>query len=118
VVPIPTQAGDPRIDQADLIYKSEDGKFEAVADDIAERYETGQPVLVGTISVEKSEKLSRMLTKRGIPHEVLNAKQHTREAEIVAQAGRCTRSPWPPTWPVVASTSSSAATPRAWPRCP
>ena len=59
-----------------------------MVDDIAERYEAGQPVLVGTISVEKSEKLSRLLEKRGIPHEVLNAKQHTREAEIVAQAGR------------------------------
>jgi len=88
VVPIPTHRGIQRVDQPDLIYKSEDYKFEAVVDDIAERYETGQPVLVGTISVEKSEKLSRMLTKRGVPHEVLNAKQHSREAEIVVQAGR------------------------------
>ena len=79
-----------RLDQADLIYKSEDAKFGAVVDDIADRYEAGQPVLVGTISVEKSEKLSRLLDKRGIRHEVLNAKigQHFREAEIVAQAGR------------------------------
>ena len=88
VVPIPTNRPTARADDADLIYKSEDGKFGAVVDDIAERYEAGQPVLVGTISVEKSEKLSRMLDKRGITHEVLNAKQHTREAEIVAQAGR------------------------------
>jgi preprotein translocase subunit SecA len=88
VVPIPTHRGIQRLDQPDLIYKSEEFKYEAVVDDIAERYETGQPVLVGTISVEKSEKLSRMLTKRGIPHEVLNAKQHSREAEIVTQAGR------------------------------
>ncbi|MET0727931.1 MAG: preprotein translocase subunit SecA [Acidimicrobiales bacterium] len=88
VVPVPTNRPLVRADQADLIYKSEDGKFGAVVDDIAERYETGQPVLVGTISVEKSEKLSRLLDKRGITHEVLNAKQHTREAEIVAQAGR------------------------------
>ena len=88
VVPIPTNRPSARDDAGDLIYKTEDGKFEAVVDDIAERYETGQPVLVGTISVEKSEKLSRLLEKRGIPHEVLNAKQHTREAEIVAQAGR------------------------------
>jgi len=88
VVPIPTHRDLVRIDQPDLIYKSEDFKYEAVVDDIAERYETGQPVLVGTISVEKSEKLSRMLAKRGVPHEVLNAKQHTREAEIVTQAGR------------------------------
>jgi preprotein translocase subunit SecA len=88
VVPIPTHRDLVRLDQPDLIYKSEDFKFEAVVDDLAERYETGQPVLVGTISVAKSEKLSRMLEKRGIPHEVLNAKQHTREAEIVTQAGR------------------------------
>ncbi len=88
VVPIPTHRPLLRIDQPDLIYKSEEYKFEAVVDDIAERYEVGQPVLVGTISVEKSETLSRLLTKRGVPHEVLNAKQHTREAEIVTQAGR------------------------------
>jgi len=88
VVPIPTHRELLRKDQADLIYKTEDAKFEAVAEDIAERYETGQPVLVGTISVAKSEKLSRLLDKRGIQHEVLNAKQHTREAEIVTQAGR------------------------------
>ncbi|MFZ6003904.1 MAG: preprotein translocase subunit SecA [Actinomycetota bacterium] len=88
VVPVPTNKPTARVDQADLIYKTEDGKFGAVVDDIAERYEAGQPVLVGTVSVEKSEKLSRLLDKRGIAHEVLNAKQHTREAEIVAQAGR------------------------------
>jgi len=88
VVPVPTNRPTARLDQPDLIYKTEDGKFGAVVDDIAERYEAGQPVLVGTISVEKSEKLSRMLDKRGITHEVLNAKQHSREAEIVAQAGR------------------------------
>jgi preprotein translocase subunit SecA len=88
VVPIPTHRPLVRNDQADLIYKSEEFKYEAVVDDLAERYETGQPVLVGTISVAKSEKLSRMLEKRGIRHEVLNAKQHTREAEIVTQAGR------------------------------
>jgi preprotein translocase subunit SecA len=88
VVPVPTNRPTARTDQADLIYKTEDGKFGAVVDDIAERYAIGQPVLVGTISVEKSEKLSRLLDKRGIAHEVLNAKQHTREAEIVAQAGR------------------------------
>ncbi len=88
VVPIPTNKPVARVDQADLIYKGEVAKFGAVVDDIAQRYETGQPVLVGTISVEKSEYLSRMLDKRGIPHEVLNAKQHSREASIVAQAGR------------------------------
>ncbi len=88
VVPIPTNEPVGRVDQADLIYKSEVGKFGAVVDDIADKFEKGQPVLVGTISVEKSEYLSRMLTKRGVDHEVLNAKQHTREAQIVTQAGR------------------------------
>ena len=88
VVPIPTNREIARLDQADLIYKSEVGKFNAVIDDIVERHATGQPVLVGTVSVEKSELLSKMMRDRGIDHEVLNAKQHTREAEIVAQAGR------------------------------
>jgi preprotein translocase subunit SecA len=90
VVPIPTNKPMARADEADLIYKTEDAKFGAVVDDLAERYENGQPVLVGTISVEKSEKLSRLLDKQGIAHEVLNAKigQHFREAEIIAQAGR------------------------------
>ncbi|MEY2420527.1 MAG: preprotein translocase subunit SecA [Acidimicrobiaceae bacterium] len=88
VVPIPTNMPAIREDFADLIYRTEDAKYESVVEDLAEHYETGQPVLVGTISVEKSEKLSRLLEKRGIKHEVLNAKQHTREAQIVAQAGR------------------------------
>ena len=88
VVPIPTNKPNIRIDQPDLIYKSEIAKFDAVVEDIAQRVERGQPVLVGTISVEKSEYLSRLLQKRGIKHEVLNAKQHTREAMIVTQAGR------------------------------
>jgi preprotein translocase subunit SecA len=88
VVSIPTNMPTIRADQADLIYKSELGKFDAVVEDIVSRYETGQPVLVGTVSVAKSEYLSQLLVKRGIPHEVLNAKQHTREAGIVAQAGR------------------------------
>ncbi len=88
VVPIPTNKPVIRADQPDLIFKTESAKFESVADDIAEKNGRGQPVLVGTISVEKSEHLSRLLKQRGIPHEVLNAKQHTREAEIVTQAGR------------------------------
>jgi preprotein translocase subunit SecA len=88
VVPIPTHLPNVRNDHPDLIYKTEEAKFEAVVDDLVERHEAGQPVLVGTISVAKSELLARLLEKRGIPHEVLNAKQHTREAEIVAQAGR------------------------------
>ncbi|KSW13745.1 preprotein translocase subunit SecA [Cellulomonas sp. B6] len=88
VVPIPTNRDMVRIDQKDLVYKSEDGKFDAVVVDIVERHAKGQPVLVGTTSVEKSELLSAKLKKQGVPHEVLNAKQHAREAAIVAQAGR------------------------------
>ncbi len=90
VVPIPTNKPMVRMDQGDLIYKTEDAKFGAVVDDIVERNEAGQPILVGTVSVEKSEKLSRLLDKRGIGHQVLNAKpdRATREAETVAQAGR------------------------------
>ncbi len=88
VVPIPTNRPMCRDDHADLIYKTEEGKFKAIVDDVRERYDAGQPVLLGTASVEKSELLSRELSKAGIPHEVLNAKQHFREAEIVAQAGR------------------------------
>ncbi|MGH9183141.1 MAG: preprotein translocase subunit SecA [Acidimicrobiales bacterium] len=88
VVPMPTNEPVIRADHPDLVYKTEAAKFAAVADDIAQRYTNGQPVLVGTVSVEKSELLSRLLTRRGIRHEVLNAKQHAREAEIVVQAGR------------------------------
>jgi preprotein translocase subunit SecA len=88
VVPIPTNREMVRQDRADLIFKTETGKFSAVIDDIVERNSKGQPILVGTASVAKSEQLSRLLAQRGIPHEVLNAKQHFREAEIVAQAGR------------------------------
>src|ERR1700733_1905935 len=88
VVPIPTNMEMIRADQPDLVYKSEEAKFRAGVDDIAERYEKGQPVLVGTVSVEKSEHLSALLRKRGIKHEVLNAKHHEREAAIVAEAGR------------------------------
>ncbi len=88
VVPIPTNRAVARIDSADQIFKTEDAKFNAVVTDIIERNANGQPVLVGTVSVEKSEHLSRLLAKNGVKHEVLNAKQHTREAEIVTQAGR------------------------------
>jgi preprotein translocase subunit SecA len=77
-----------RDDETDLIYKTEDAKFAAVVDDISERHEVGQPVLVGTASVAKSERLSSLLLRRGIPHEVLNAKNHAREAAIIAAAGR------------------------------
>jgi preprotein translocase subunit SecA len=88
VIPIPTNEPMVRDDQTDVVYKTEQAKFEAVVDDIAERHENGQPVLVGTTSVEKSERLSRLLKRRGVPHEVLNAKYHEKEALIVAEAGR------------------------------
>ena len=88
VVSIPTNRTPQRRDEGDLIYKTEEAKFNALADDIAERNTKGQPILVGTISVEKSEHLSRLLDRRGIKHAVLNAKQHEREASVVTQAGR------------------------------
>ncbi|MFC8531049.1 preprotein translocase subunit SecA [Nocardia sp. NPDC057227] len=88
VVPIPTNRQMVRLDQADLIYKTEEAKFAAVVDDVTERHENGQPVLIGTTSVERSEYLSKQFTKRGIPHNVLNAKFHENEAAIIAEAGR------------------------------
>jgi len=88
VVPIPTNKPVVREDESDLIYRSEESKFAAVVEDILDKQDKGQPVLVGTVSVEKSERLSRELDKRGVVHSVLNAKQHTREADIVTQAGR------------------------------
>jgi len=88
VVPIPTNRPMVRMDKSDLIYKTEEAKFIAVVDDISERYEKGQPVLIGTTSVERSEYLSRQLTKRRVPHNVLNAKYHEQEAGIIAEAGR------------------------------
>jgi preprotein translocase subunit SecA len=88
VVAIPTHRPMIREDDADLVYRNERGKFEALIDEIVEMTEAGRPVLVGTVSVEKSELLSEMLKRRGIKHEVLNAKQHEKEAPIVAQAGR------------------------------
>ena len=88
VVPIPTNLPVARTDRSDLIYRTEEAKFAAVVEDLVEKHEKGQPVLVGTTSVEKSEYLSKQLRRRGVPHEVLNAKQHQREAQIVAQAGR------------------------------
>ncbi|HIR46680.1 MAG TPA: preprotein translocase subunit SecA [Candidatus Caccousia avicola] len=88
VVEIPTNRPMIRQDQPDVVYKTERGKFNAVIEDIIEHHEKGQPVLVGTISIEKSEQLSSLLKKRGVKHEVLNAKYHDKEAEIVAQAGQ------------------------------
>lgn len=87
VIPIPTNKPTARVDSSDLIYKTEQAKFLAVAEDIVKRHKAGQPVLVGTVSVEKSEELSAVLTRRGIKHEVLNAKQHEREAAVIARAG-------------------------------
>ncbi len=87
VIEIPTNKPVQRNDYPDVVYKTEQGKFDAVIDDIAACHEKGQPVLVGTVSIEKSERLSKMLKRRGIPHEVLNAKHHEKEAQIVAQAG-------------------------------
>jgi preprotein translocase subunit SecA len=88
VVPIPTNMPMIRTDQPDLVYQSEEAKYDALVEDIVERHTNGQPVLVGTTSVEKSERVSKALKRQGVPHEVLNAKYHEREATIVAQAGR------------------------------
>jgi preprotein translocase subunit SecA len=85
---IPTNQSMIRIDHADVVYRTEKEKFEAIADDIKEHYEKGQPVLIGTISIEKSERLSALLKQRGVKHNVLNAKFHEKEAEIIAQAGQ------------------------------
>jgi preprotein translocase subunit SecA len=88
VVPIPTNQPMVRKDEPDLIYKTEEGKFRAVVEEIVERHQHGQPILVGTTSIEKSERISRLLDKRGIQHSVLNAKLHEREAFVVAEAGQ------------------------------
>ncbi|MDD2627557.1 MAG: preprotein translocase subunit SecA [Clostridia bacterium] len=88
VIEIPTNKDTIRIDNNDVVYKTEKGKFNAIVEDVKESYEKGQPVLVGTVSIEKSEELSRLLDKARIPHKVLNAKHHQKEAEIVAQAGK------------------------------
>src|SRR5205814_10509173 len=88
VVAIPTHRPMVRDDEADLVYRNEKGKFNALIDEIVELQTAGRPVLVGTVSVEKSEKLSEMLKRRGIRHDVLNAKLHEKEAGVVAQAGR------------------------------
>ena len=87
VVPIPTNMPMMRLDNADLVYRTEEAKYDAVVEDIRERHEKGQPILVGTVSVEKSEHLSQKLKKLGVPHSVLNAKQHADEAKVVAVAG-------------------------------
>src|SRR5207249_5294481 len=88
VVPIPTNVAVARDDKNDLIFKTIDAKFNAVVADIKERHEKGQPVLVGTIAVETSEYLAELLKRSGVPHNVLNAKEHAREAEIIKDAGQ------------------------------
>lgn len=88
VIVIPTNQPIARLDESDLVYKSEAGKFDAVIRDVAERHKNGQPVLLGTVSIERSEILSNLLSKQGVKHEVLNAKHHSREADIIAQAGK------------------------------
>ncbi len=88
VVAIPPNKEMARIDEEDLVYRTMNAKYKAVANDVAARHSAGQPVLVGTVSIESSERLSRLLNRRGIPHEILNAKNHEREAHIIAQAGR------------------------------
>ncbi len=88
VIEIPTNKDMVRKDMHDVVYRTEEGKFQAVVEDIVRRHAEGQPVLVGTISIEKSERLSKMLEKRGVPHQVLNAKFHEKEAQIVADAGQ------------------------------
>ena len=119
VVPIPTNLPVGRRDQADLIYKGEIGKFNAVIDDIAERHAAGQPILVGTISVEKSELLSRMMRQRGIRTRCSTPSSTRVRPRSSPRPAGSVPSPWPPTWPAAASTSSSAATPSCSParRC-
>ena len=107
VVVIPTNLPVARVDMNDCIYSTEKGKFKAIVEEIIARHETGQPVLVGTVSVEKSELLSEMLKKRGVKHEVLNAKQHMREAEIVARAGQLNAVTIATNWLVAVPISSS-----------
>ncbi len=118
VVPIPrTSKPMVRKDQPDLVYKNETAKFAQVVEDIVERHEKGQPVLVGTTSVEKSEYLSRLLAKKGVRHEVLNATPRTTPARPRSSPAPAAWAPsrWPPTWPVVEPTSCSAATPSSSP---
>jgi preprotein translocase subunit SecA len=105
VAVVPTNKQMVRTDYPDVIYKTEREKFKAAVEEIKDLYERGQPVLVGTITIEKSEMLSKMLARSGIPHSVLNAKHHEKEAEIIARAGNQRRSRSPPTWRVEGRTS-------------
>ena len=115
VVPIPTNMEMIRADQPDLVYRTEEAKFGAVVEDLVQRHTKGQPVLVGTTSVAKSEHLSHLLSKRGIPHEVLNAKHHERRRPSSPRQAGAARSRSRPTWPGEEPTSCSAATQSRWP---
>ncbi|MEZ5268699.1 MAG: hypothetical protein R2789_09120 [Microthrixaceae bacterium] len=115
VVPIPTHRPLARVDQPDLIYRTEEAKFEAVAADIEERSATGQPVLVGTTSVEKSERLSRVLEKRGLPTTCSTPSSTPVRPRWSPRRAVWVRSRSPPTWRAVVSTSSWAAIPTDWP---
>ena len=115
VIIVPTNMPMVRKDFADTVYATRSGKKKAIVEEIRELHTKGQPVLVGTASIESSEDLADALKAARIPHVVLNAKHHEQEAEIVAQAGARAPSPSPPTWPAAARTSSWAAIPRAWP---
>ena len=123
VVAIPTNKTLIRIEYSDVVYRTEAEKFEAAVNGILQEdgtraggirqyYESGQPVLVGSISIEKSEKIAELLKKAGIPHQVLNAKQHEREAKSFRKQDARARSPFPPTWPAAAPTFCSAAIPK------
>ena len=106
VIPIPTNRPIARIDHPDLLYPSLKSKFKAVVEDVKSRHEKGQPVLVGTVAVETSDYLSQLLVQAGVPHEVLNAKNHYKEAQIIMNAGQLVPLPLRPTWPDVVPISS------------
>jgi preprotein translocase subunit SecA len=110
----PDQPRAAAVEEADSVYRTEKEKYDAIVSTSSRSRRTGRPVLVGTVSIEKSERLSKLLKLRGIKHVVLNAKFHAQEAEIVAQAGRKNTSRSPPTWRAAAPTSCSAATPSSW----
>ena len=116
VVEIPTNKPNIRNDYADCVYKTESAKFNAVIEQIAECHAKEQPVLVGTVSIEKSEVLSRLLSKRGIKHQVLNAKHHEKEAAIIAQEVKQGPSPSRPTWRDAVPTLCWAVTRSTWQR--
>jgi len=116
IVTVPTNRPNIRKDYPDAVYKTVNGKYKAVIEQVLECHKNGQPVLVGTVSVEKSETLAKMLQKYTRDFNVLNAKNHEREAEIVAQAGKKGAITKQPTWQAVVLISCWAATPSSWPR--